>query len=450
MDVNTPAQTWKRLGMGAGRWRTWSLSLRLVAGAVLSSVCASGCVMDSFTTLGKPNLPPPPAESATLRADGLTPEKPPEPGSPQAELVGARVLFKQGQYSKAETLYHRIGDNPKNQAAMVQEAKYYEAECLRLQGRYPRAADQYMDLLKNFHNTQYREQAIQHMFDIANYWLDDTRVEMKEMAEKRKGDRWIVWPHFIHFETSKPLLDEEGRAFQTLEQVHYNDIDGPLGEQALFMLGSVKFFNGDYRDADLYFSQVAEKYRYGKLAPKAVELAIMSKHLSTGGAEYDGRKCAEARKLVETARASYPELAHNPEKQKFLQEQVAGITTQQAEKDFKMAEFWRRTGHPGAAYFYYEMVCRRYPDTEYAKLAAKRIVEIKDKVEKEDPGQTGSSGFMSVLPRPLVSIFQSDAPPPPRQPVQPGQTAPQQAPQGVPVGPVPPGNPEVAPAPRAL
>jgi len=60
------------------------------------------------------------------------------------------------------------------------------------------------------------------------------------------------------------------------------------------------------------------------------------------------------------------------------------INVQLAEKDLKLAEFYQRTGHPGAAYFCYELVCRRYPNTSYAATAAKRKEELRVKVEQEE------------------------------------------------------------------
>jgi RNA polymerase sigma factor (sigma-70 family) len=45
-------------------------------------------------------------------------------------------------------------------------------------------------------------------------------------------------------------------------------------------------------------------------------------------------------------------------------------------KDFQTAEFYERTGHLGSAYFLYEVICRRYPDTQLAKRAAQRKEEI--------------------------------------------------------------------------
>src|SRR5262249_24020824 len=155
---------------------------------------------------------------------------------------------------------------------------------------------------------------------------------MREDREKREGQRWVVWPRFFSLDKTKPFMDREGRAVEKLEQVRLFDISGPLADHALFMCGTGKLYHENYREADHYFSQVHANHPNSKLAPKALELAIYCKQMSTGGAEYDGRKVAEARKLVQAAFSSYPELAR--EKEKFLTEQLIGINLQQAEKDF--------------------------------------------------------------------------------------------------------------------
>jgi outer membrane protein assembly factor BamD (BamD/ComL family) len=322
-----------------------------------------------------PLAPPPPAETILVRADGIIPEPPPKPGSPQEMLLGAHELFRQGDYEKSAALYKFIADRKKTPMAVAEEARYYQAESLRLSGDWPKAADVYNDVLNKFPNSAYREQAIRHMYDIANFWLEDTRLRMKETREQTEGKRWFVPSHFVNIDPKKPVFDEEGRAIEKLEQVRYNDINGPLADQALFLAGSVKFFNQDFKEADNYFSQIHEKHPNSPLAERAVELAIVSKHLSTGGAEYDGRKVAEARNLVRSAFDNYPELANK--KKDFLARQLVGITLQQAEKDYKMAEFWRRTGHVGAAYFYYHVVMQRYPQTPFAEMSRKKAEELR-------------------------------------------------------------------------
>src|SRR5262249_12155319 len=83
-----------------------------------------------------PEAPPPPADSLTIRADGVVQEKAPAKDSAEARMAGAREYFRRGQYADAESLFKRVADNQKNPSALVEEARYYQGECLRLQGYY--------------------------------------------------------------------------------------------------------------------------------------------------------------------------------------------------------------------------------------------------------------------------------------------------------------------------
>jgi outer membrane protein assembly factor BamD (BamD/ComL family) len=210
---------------------------------------------------------------------------------------------------------------------------------------------------------------------------------MEEAKELREGKRWVIWPEVAHFEKTKPLLDEEGRALEKLEQVRYNDMTGPLADKALFLAGSVKFFRKDYKEADHYYSQLVEMHPNSPFASQALELAIISKQMSTGGAAYDGRKVAEARRLVDTALRNYPDLVS--QKTDFLNRQLFSITMQEAEKDYQVAEFYERTKHPCSAYFCYEVARRRYPGTKYFDLATERMNVLRNKIEKQNKSAPG-------------------------------------------------------------
>jgi outer membrane protein assembly factor BamD (BamD/ComL family) len=257
----------------------------------------------------------------------------------------------------------------------------------------------------------HREQSIRRVYDISDYWLKDFEAEVQAARDKELGKRSFVWPApIVHFDKTKPFFDEEGRALEGLEQVKLQEINGPMADRALFAAGRVKFFREDYKEADYYFTQITEMHANSPLAPAAVELAIISKHMSTGGSDYDGRKVAEARQLVEKALSSYPELASQKEKREFLDRQIGGITYQQAEKDFKIAEFYRRTKHPGSAYFYYEIVRRRYPGTGFAEKATKRMLELRAKMEQEQataikerqaPKETPAQPELAPAPKPV-------------------------------------------------
>jgi outer membrane protein assembly factor BamD (BamD/ComL family) len=356
-----------------------------LAGALGGS---AGCGWDSFNLLAPDSAREggPGGDSLVMRGGTLVDDRAGHEGKDPAagQLGAARELFRNERYSDAEDLFYKVADNKKNSPKAIQEALYYRAECFRLLGKYPKAADLYVKLLNDFPHNPYREQCLKHVFDIANYWLEDTRQEMKEDLEQRQGKRWLVWPRFCNFEKTKPLIDEEGRAVEKLEQVRLHDITGPLADRALFLAGTVKLYHENYRDADHYFSQIHARHPESPLAPKAIELAIYCKHMSTGGPDYDGRKSAEARQLVQAAFRSYPKLAE--EKRAFLERQMEGITLEQAQKEYSMAEFYRRTGHPGAAYFYFKLVERRYPGSELAKKAAHEAEEVRARAEKENGG----------------------------------------------------------------
>ncbi|HEY1375654.1 MAG TPA: outer membrane protein assembly factor BamD [Gemmataceae bacterium] len=296
------------------------------------------------------------------------------------DLNAAHEVYRAGNYAAAEKAFRKVADNTRNSPLIAEEARFYEAECLYKQDKLPKACDTYHKMLNDFPSGAFRDQACRRMFDIANYWLDDTRTEMAEYREKREGKRYVVVPAVFHTEKQKPFVDEEGRAMQALEQVHVNDITGPLADKSLFLAGGVKFYREDYKEADHFFTQLVEQHPNSPLAPQAIELAIIAKHMSTGGPEYDGRKVAEARILVDTALRNYPELARD--KAGFLERQLGSITYQQAQKDYLTAEFYRRTGHPGSAYFYYEIVRRRYPGTKFADLATDRMNQIRHQVEE--------------------------------------------------------------------
>jgi outer membrane protein assembly factor BamD (BamD/ComL family) len=340
--------------------------------ASLIFACPAGCALRDYLW-EPPNRPI--VDAMSIRAGGRAVS----PSELSPELAAAHEKFKANELDDAEKVYHKIAENQKNPPTVAEEARFYEAECLYKTDHWPKACDTYNKTLLDFPNGSYRAQCCSRMFDIANSWLDETRTEIQEKKEKEEGKRWIVLTPVCHFEKQKPFFDMEGRALQALEQVHLNDIGGPLADKALFLAGGIKFYHEDYKEADYYFSQLVEQHPNSPLAPQAMERAIISKHLSTGGADYDGRKVAEARQLVDTALRAYPELA--AQKSDFLNRQLTGINYQQAEKDFNTADFYQRTGHPGAAYYMYGVVRRSYPSTKFADEANARLQVIHQEYE---------------------------------------------------------------------
>lgn len=323
------------------------------------------------------------------------------------EFDTARRLFDEKKYAQAEPMFHKLvklnrepawwefgllapRDDTKQGRSrrgdpLSEAALFYEAECQRLQKNYRGAVDTYTKLLVEFSSTQYTSRSCMGLFEIANYWLQSTGRQMDEYHAQLKGERWFVTPGmYVHFSKDMPLLDPEGHATQILNTVRVHDGKGPLAEKALMMLGTISFFRKDYKDADFYFSQLHEQFPESKEAPRAIKQSIICKQLSTGGTVYDLRPVEESKKLLMVKQAAYQELANDKD---WVEGQLKMMNVQQADRDFKIAEFYQRTGHPGSAYFYYELVCRRYPGSTYATQAAQRKLELRRRMERDQGNQ---------------------------------------------------------------
>ncbi len=375
-----------------GSWTILRLALPVL---LLPSV---GCFSLPWNSAKKPEPPPAPADSLVMREGGLEADRIVDPKA-QAELDSGKRLFQQKEYAKAELIFHNlihkessfftfsghdsfVTQSKKIPLPIADDSLYYEAACQFYQSNY-RAAEATLRLyIKEFRTGAHADQANRLLFQIANYWLDDTRGMMQAYEEKREGKRyWVVPASYVHWGDDKPFMDIEGHAIACLEDVRLNDIGGPIGEKALFYIATIKFFHEDYKDADYYYSQLYEHYPNSTLAPKAVKQAIICKQLSTGGSCYDCRAVEESRKLIDVAVRAYPDLVNK--EQDWISRQLVSVNLQQADRDFNIAEWYRRTGHPGAAYFYYELVMRRYPNTSYAEKAAGHQKEVQAKAAHE-------------------------------------------------------------------
>jgi tetratricopeptide (TPR) repeat protein len=300
------------------------------------------------------------------------------------KMARAEQLFADRFYEKAIKEFKSVADNQNNNVDIRERARFLQAECRRLLGEYPDAVDTYHKLLIDFPTGAHRRESCTEMYKIAEGWLDDFRAEILRRSNEKGILRWQPsWPNPL--DKTKPLIDQEGRALEAMENIHTQDITGPYADKALFWCGYVNFIRGNFHQSDRFFSELVELHRDSVLRPQALAFAIQSKNNATGGAVYDGRKCAEALQLVHVAEATVPELTQDPAMADKLTRAKFAIRSQQAEKDFRTAEYYERTGHPGSAVFMYELVRRRFTGTRYADIATERKETLLAKLHEGHP-----------------------------------------------------------------
>lgn len=252
-------------------------------------------------------------------------------------MAHGEQLYGEGKYDAAIKEFKRVADNQSNNVEMRERARFLQAESRRLMNEYPDAVDTYHRLLIDFPTGAHRATACERMYEIADYWLEDFRKEMDRRSNEKGILRWQPsWPNPM--DKTRPIIDQEGRALEAMENIKTQGMTGPLADKALFWCGYVNYIRGNFYQSDRYFSELVEMYRDSPLRPQALAYAIQSKNNATGGAVYDGRKCAEALQLVHVAEATVPELTQDPAMADKLTRAKFAIRAQQAEKDFRTAE----------------------------------------------------------------------------------------------------------------
>lgn len=119
---------------------------------------------------------------------------------------------------------------------------------------------------------------------------------------------------------------------------------------------------------------ITAKLRYGDKNQSVLEVAAAVQE-----AEKDDKDSDAQTNEAKGSGYSKPHPASNRPAKKALD----ASTIAAAEKDFKIAEFYYRTGPLASARFYYELICNRYPQTIYMERGKKRLAELKE--QKGEP-----------------------------------------------------------------
>jgi hypothetical protein len=292
---------------------------------------------------------------------------------------------------------HLLGFKFELRIAVKEELIFRVAEQLYRRKLYPKAAEFYRRLLAS-PIRRYREQALQRLYEIANYWLQDSWNVVKHGADFKEPD-WLVYvyPHdvvsgilpaprdvfqqalfcrnLLHWDDSKPFFNEEAQAIELLRIIHDREPTGRFADKALYLMGYVAWFNENWCRADECFSCLEENHPESAFYPFALELAIKSKLMRDDLAK-DRRRFEEVRRLIDTA-LKHPRLSE--EKKDGVLNLLFSVHLALARLDFEDAEKCQLAGRLDEARSRYQKLCEDYPGTYDAERAKERLNRLKGK-----------------------------------------------------------------------
>jgi len=282
----------------------------------------------------------------------------------RAALAEADALFREGKYREAIPKYKQAIDRWPD-SVIEEDAMWQLAECWFFTDQYPKAEDQYDELVKKYANTKHLDRIAQRQFVIAQYWiaLDD------------QNQYWTIVPNVL--DRSRPLFDTRGRAMKAFDHVRINDPRGPLADDSVMAQANAHFLDRQWLDADYFYGLLRSEYPDSDFLLQAHLLGLQAKLRAYQGPGYEGGILGEAEVLADQVLVQFPDQLTAADQER-VQKSRAEIAAQQALRHWKRAEFYAKGKHYTSARIYYALIARDYPDTMLAQESRTKFAQIKD------------------------------------------------------------------------
>jgi outer membrane protein assembly factor BamD len=269
-------------------------------------------------------------------------------GTPKEQLEFAKGMLDRGDYKNALTEFKRLlRYYPESLEAP--QAQFYIGECLDKMGDVYAAYLAYQKVIDKYAFTDKIDEVLEREFKIADKLTD---VKIKLMG--------LEVPQYYH-------------AITIYKKIIENSPYGKLAAISQYKIGLVLKNAGDFSDAKKEFAKVISSYADSEWAEAAKFQIAQTASLSSLKPEYDQEASKEAKDKYREFIKSHPEA----ELSKEASQEIIALADKQAEKDFKIAEFYEKQKAYKSAIIYYESIVNEYPGTPWANSARDKIMELK-------------------------------------------------------------------------
>ena len=189
---------------------------------------------------------------------------------------------------------------------------------------------------------------------------------------------------------------DEGQTM--LEKIFRHDPRGVRGKAALLTLADYHFREGKFGEAEDEYQRLITNYPKDADVPQLKLLAAQAALGRFRGVKTDSRSLSDAEQRFRFLKEDHPDIARKEQVDLVMD----GIKERKAEKDYDIADFYRRTNKEKGAIFYYRAVIKNYPRTVWAdkargRLAAMGVDEAPDPTSPPSVARAGI-GLPAVAP----------------------------------------------------
>lgn len=275
-----------------------------------------------------------------------------------AEKMIAAGQGKIGAKTAIQWLVSNPKDAPQRDRALFLVAQGYFVNGNRVDAFY------YLDeLMDEYPDSGFYQQALQKQYDIADDYL--------------KGYKRV----FICF----PILSADDEAIDMLFRIQQRAPGSLLAEKALLRTADWYYANREFDLAADAYAAYERSYRRSPYIPRVRLRRAYSSLAQFRGTWYDPTPLMDARvQLLDIAQA-YPALADEED----LPDKMVRIDETFANKIYRTADWFRRTGNFNAAVYYYRFMLSTFPNAPKAEDARRYLNEMPASALKENPPRPG-------------------------------------------------------------
>jgi outer membrane assembly lipoprotein YfiO len=308
-------------------------------------------------------------------------------------LDRAERLFQQKRAGDAESLIvewvksHRTAPDRDRGLSLLAQSYYQQGDRLR-------AFYQLDELLVTYPESKYYYPALERQYQIADDFL-------------RGAKRKFLGLYII------PATDE---AIEMLYRIQERSPGSALAERAMLRTADYYYNTGQFDLAADVYTAYLRSYPRSPEVPRVSLRRAFSAYAQFHGVRFDSTPLIEARAQFEDIKIRFPDMAAEENVQRFID----AINDTLARKLLETADFYRRTGHPGAAVYTYREVVQVYPNTWEARTAEAALRKSPAAALAMPPPKATTAPFdVAATTRPSEPGPTLRSVPTPRTPVQP-------------------------------
>lgn len=267
-------------------------------------------------------------------------------GNADEQFKLAMGFYEKKQYSGAIEEFKRLVKKYPS-ARVAPEAQFKMAELLEETGKYYKAFQAYQKIITNYPQSPLVDQVIERQFRIGNLFFSGRKEKLMGL----------------------PVVPAMPKAIEVFEQVIANAPFGKYGDQALFNLGKAYQQNKNMSKALQTFERLIEDYPDSYLLADAKfqmgEISYQMAQNQSRTVEGIDRAEAHFEKFLE----EYPDTNVSEKARKLKQ----AIDNANAEKNFKIAQYYEKENRLDSALIYYEDIAAHYAQTAWGEKAKEKI-----------------------------------------------------------------------------